>query len=444
MSKNDPVISVSIQPEGAAKAVRLVEVSDQVIDMEYQDVEYKADKLLLTVDNADLSQFDDPIWRKGNIIIISWGYSDAMSIPRRCQIRKVQGFKQLRVEALGKEIELNVDTKNNVYEHTSRSVVARTIAEQWGFRDEALLHIQDTKLVREHIVQAQMTDAQFMRRLAAKEGFEWYIDHDGFHFHERNFFQRSTRVLIYHDDPELTEISDITVETDVTKRAGSVRVKTHNPTKRRTIDKPADSETEKERGVLGSVNEAPGKIEAKVPGFKTTAHNIIKGTTETDESAAQKVAAAHFRKAQQGAVKMNITLIGDPNIHAKSIVELRGVGKRLSGLYYVRGTSHKISASYTLSLECVSDGSGGHSTKSRLAPEAGAVQVGPNNPGKQYKKKVPPDPRRGIDKPGEGDKPAALSPTPNKDGSTSYTKGVKNYGAQLGGAPDPDDVAEAD
>lgn len=439
MSKNDPVISVSIQPEGASKTVRLFDVSDQVIDMEYQDVEYKADKLTLTVDNSDLSQFDDPIWRKGNIIIISWGYSDVMSIPRRCQIRKVQGFKQLRVEALGKEIELNVDTKSNVYEHTSRSSVARVIAEQWGFRDEALLHIQDTKLVREHIVQARITDAQFMRRLAAKEGFEWYIDHDGFHFHERNFFQRSNRVLTYFDDADLSEITDITVETDVTKRAGSVRVKTHNPTKRRTIDKPADSETEKGRAVLGSVNEAPGKPESKVPGYKTTAHSIVKGTTETDEGAAQKQAAAHFKKAQQAAVKMNITLIGDPNIHAKSIIELRGVGKRLSGLYYVKGTSHKINSSYTLSLECVSDGSGGHSTKSRLAPEADAVQVGPKVPGKKV---GPKGPHRGIDKPGEAPAPAALSPSPNKDGSTSYTKGVKNYGGQLGGSPEPD--AEAD
>jgi phage protein D len=438
--KNDPVISVSIQPEGSP-TVQLLDVSDQVIDMEYQDVEYKADKLTLTVDNSDLSQFDDPIWRKGNIIIISWGYSESMSIPRRCQIRKVQGFKQLRVEALGKEIELNVDTKTNVFEHTKRSEVVRYIANQWGFRDESLLHIQDTEVTREHIVQARMTDAQFMRRLAAKEGFEWYIDHDGFHFHERNFFQRSNRVLTYFSDPELTEITDITVETDVTKRAGTVRVKSHNPTKRRTIDKLADSESEKDRAVLGHVNEAPGKPEAKIPGYKSIAHSTIKGTTEPDDAAAKRAASAHFRNHQQGAVKINITLIGDPNIHAKSIIELRGVGKRLSGLYYVRGTSHKINSSYTLSLECVSDGSGGHSTKSRLAPEASAVQVGPNNPGKKNHTKGP---HRGIDKPGEADKPAALSPTANKDGSTSYTKGVKNYGGQLGGAPDPDEATGDD
>jgi phage protein D len=422
--RNSPVILVSVTPEGSPK-VR-VDVSDRVLSMEYQDVEKAADKLILSIDNADLTNFDDPIWRKGNLITISWGYPEAMAIPRVCQIRKVMGFKELQIEALGKEVELNVETRSRVFENTRRSEVVRYIAEQWGFREEALLHIQDTEVERGHIVQARQTDAQFLRRLASKEGFEWYVDHDGFHFHEKNFFQRAAKVLTYNDDPDLTDILDISIETDVTRRAGSVKLKTHNPTKRRTIDVDANILTEEQkRAVLGNIVEAPGQTEKDVPGFKSIAHHVVGSTTETDEAAAKRHAAADFRGAQQRAVKCNITVTGDPNIHAKSVIELRGVGKRLSQLYYVRGTSHKVSGSYTTSLECISDGSGGHSTKSALAPEASAVQVGPAVKGKKATK---PTTRRSIDvtpAPASPDVAAAgapkpLTPVSNSNGSKAF------------------------
>lgn len=427
--RNAPVILVSVQPEGSPK-VR-VDVSERVLSMEYEDLESKADKLSLTIDNTDLSNFDDPIWRKGNLIHVRWGYAESLSVPRICQIRKVVGFKELKIEAFGKELELSVETKIRHFEGMTRAQVARQIAMEWGFRDESLLHIQDTKHTREHIVQARMTDAQLMRRLAAKEGFEWYIDHDGFHFHERKFHQATARVITYHDDPALSELTDLSVENDVNRRAGSVNIRTHVPTKRRTIDVSANILTEKQRAALGAVVEAPGQTEKGVPGFKSIAHHAVAGTTETNDDAAKDKAAADFKKAQQLAVKVKLAMQGDPTINAKSIIEIRGVGKRLSQRYYVRSVTHSIQGAYTVSLECVSDGSGGHSTKSTLAKEASAVQVGPHIPAGAKKPTV----RRTIDVKPPAGPPAPAAPaapaTPaappserapflNADGSIGY------------------------
>jgi phage protein D len=390
--RNTPIISVSIQPEGAPKT--RVDVSDRVLTMQYEDCEHQADKLDLTVDNEDLSNFDDPVWRKGNIIIISWGYPEVMSIPRKCQIRKVMGFKSLSIEALGLEVLLNVETKVRSFEGMSRSDVARQIANEWGYHDEALIHIQETGPSREHIAQARQTDAQMMRRLATKEGYQWYIDHDGFHFHERNFYQQSVRTLVYFTEPEGSEISDITIENDVTRRAGSVNLKTHDPITHRHIDVEATHENQNDRSVLGAIIEAPGKTEKGTPGFASIAHHLVGSTTEPNEDAAKRHAASHFRLAQQRAVKCNITMEGDPNTYAKTVINLAGVGKRLSQPYYLHGVSHSISGAYTMSLECISDGSGGHSTKSTLAVGASAVQVGPSVKGK---KRGPDGPHRGID-----------------------------------------------
>jgi len=412
--RNAPNIEVSIEPEGSPK-VR-VDMSDSIISMSYEDCENKADKLSLVVDNHDLSHFDDPIWRHGNKLHVSWGYAEAMSITRICQIRKISGFKELTIEALGREVELNVETKVRAFEGSSRSDVARQIAAEWGFKDPTQLHIQDTKRAREHITQARQTDAQLLRRLASKEGFEWYIDHDGFHFHERNFLQRSLRSFSWFDDPDRSEIQSITVESDVTKRAGSVAVKSHSPIKRNSILTLATQASEKERAVLAAVVEAPGLTEKNRPGYKSVAHHEIITSTDDDEEGAARTGSAAFRNAQHRAVKLTMEVEGDPNVYAKSIIELRGVGKRLSQNYYVRTVTHSIRGAYTMTLECVSDGSGGHTTKSKHASNASAVQVGPAIVGK--KGPSTPTVRNSILT--LGNTPKALEPVTNPDGSKQF------------------------
>lgn len=413
--RNEPVILVSVIPEGV-RATR-VELSDRILGFEYEDCENKADKLRLRVDNWDLSNFDDPIWRKGNLVEVSWGYPEAMSPVRRCQIRKVTGFQELSIEAHGLEVILNTQVRNRVFENMSRSAVVRQIAEEWGYREEELLHIEDTEIVRDSIVQARLTDAQFLRRLAHKEGFEWFVDFDGFHFHQRDFTQQSLRVIEW-TGADGGEVLAINVENDVTAKPGTVRVQARDPVARRNIDQVASHATETKRGVLGAVVELPSfyknaqelakQIEAGdtnalaeahkflTSAMKTIAHEEILPATELIEGAAKRLAAGRFRRAQQVAVKLTVEMQGDPNLLAKSVVELRGIGKRLSQRYYVREVKHTIQSGYQISAKMVSDGSGGHSTTSERATEAAAIQVGPSIKGRRApaNQKVP---RRSID-----------------------------------------------
>jgi phage protein D len=380
--RNEPVILVTVTPEGS-KAAR-VELSDRILGFEYEDCENKADKLKLRVDNWDLSNFDDPIWRKGNLIEVSWGYAEAMAPTRKCQIRKVSGFQELSVEAHGLEVTLNTQVRSRVFESMTRSEVVRKIAEEWGYRSDDVQHIEDTEVVRETIVQARLTDAQFVRRLAHKEGFEWFIDFDGFHFHQRDLAQRPLRTFEWTGvDADDREILSINVENDVTAKPGTVRAKSRDPVKRRTIDISASVMSELTRSVLGAIVEAPGTDSPPVPGFQNIAHEEVVPTTETTEAGAQRHAAGRFRRAQQVAVKMSMEIVGDPNLLAKSVVEVRGVGKRLSQSYYVKEVKHSIKGGYKCSVTMVSDGSKGHSTRSVRAQEASAIQVGPRMKGRR-------------------------------------------------------------
>lgn len=373
----EPVILVSVMPEGSLAS--RVELSDQIVGFEYADCEDKADKLSLRVDNYDLRNFDDPVWRKGNIVDVSWGYPGVMAPTRRCRIQKVTGFLELHVEALGLEVVLNSEHRVRTFEHCSRSEVARRIAKEWGYSSPDNVHIEDTKIVRETIAQGKQTDAQFLRRLAQKEGFQWFIDFDGFHFHQRDLTQDSIRVLEWRDSDSGTpkEIITMNVENDLTAKPGTVVVKGRDPVRRRTIDVKASHETEQQRPVLAKVQEAPGTDSKPVPGFTNVGQNHIATGTESSEDAAKRVAAGKFRTGQQVAVKIHMEIVGDPNLLAKSVVDLRGVGKRLSQRYYVREVKHVIHGGYTCRIDLISDGSGGHSTKSNLAKGAARIQVGP-------------------------------------------------------------------
>ena len=83
--RTEPVFYVKVAPEG--EGAERVDLSHKVLSFVFEDSEKKADKLLLTVDNWDLKNFDDPVWRKGNILEVSWGYPGDMA-PARSDLRR--------------------------------------------------------------------------------------------------------------------------------------------------------------------------------------------------------------------------------------------------------------------------------------------------------------------------------------------------------------------
>ena len=370
-----PIVIVTVIPEGSP-SVRL-ELSNRNLAFTYEDCETKADRLTLRIDNWDLQNFDDPIWRKGNIVEVSWGYQGNMAPTRRCKIVKVTGFQELQIEAHGLEVALNREHRVRTFEGVSRSEVARRIAKEWGYSDPSVVHIEDTKVRREVITQGKQTDAQLLRRLAQKEGFQWWIDFDGFHFHRRNLHQQPLRVIEWRPNDDSGEVISMNVENDITGKPGTVRIRGRDPLTRRTLDQLASHETETKRPVLAKVQEAPGTDGHRVPGFVGIGQSHVATTAEGSDVAAKRVASAKFAKGQQVAVKINLEMVGDPQLLAKSVIELRGVGKRLSQRYYIRTVKHVIGSGFTCRVEMISDGSGGHATKSALVKGASRVQVGP-------------------------------------------------------------------
>lgn len=221
--RSRPLLYVRVIPEGARdEAVQRVDLTDEVLSWEYQDCEKKADLLKLTVDNRTLANFDNPIWKKGNIVEVTWGYPGRMAPARRMVIDSVKGFQELSVEAHGLDMLMNKKVRCRAFEGLTRSQIAEQIAEEWGYGADAR-YVQTTEEVLEVVTQAQQSDAAFLTRLARQEGFLFFLDFDGFHFHERMTGQQPYRTLTYYTDKREGDILSISVENDITAKPGRVR-----------------------------------------------------------------------------------------------------------------------------------------------------------------------------------------------------------------------------
>jgi phage protein D len=104
-----------------------MDFSDRVLTFQYEDEQDKADRCEITLDNHDLSQFDNEAWRKGAILEVSWGYPGNMAPPRRVVVQKVRGGTTLSVEAHGLEMLMHKKRETKVWSGRTLKEVADEI-----------------------------------------------------------------------------------------------------------------------------------------------------------------------------------------------------------------------------------------------------------------------------------------------------------------------------
>lgn len=354
-----PFVYVLVQPEGKTESQR-VDMSDQILSFEFEDNEKKTDELKLVIDNWDLSNFDDPVWRPGNKIFVTWGYPGRMAPTRECWIQKVTGSIQITVTAQSKGMLMNKEVRNKTFENTRRSEIVHALAKTYGFGDDQR-DIEETEQLYESVVQARSTDAQFIKRLADLEHFEFYIDHTGFHWHSRRVGKKPLKLLQYYLPPDVGDIITFDVDNDIFAKPGKVTTKGRDPIKKKDVGGEG-SNAATERDALNPVVEVIDPATGAATFRTNTASSDVKPTTSTSDAQAKKEADGAYKKSVQTTVKLTLDLVGDPLIAAKTVLDIRGISKRLSGLYYVNEAKHEISSSgYKLKIKCSTDGTNGHS-----------------------------------------------------------------------------------
>lgn len=370
-----PFYSIKLIPPGGKG--QSLDLTDKVTAFEFEDAERKADKLLLKVDNFDLSEFDNPAWRRGNILEFVFGYPGHVSPPRRCVIRRMKGSQVLTIEAHGLAMVMHQVKKSRVWSNMTLAEVARTIAAEYGSDlgvpsgttadnikiDEAL----DKKVPTRH--QASQTDAEFLSSLAKRYGLEFYVDSQGMHFKRRNMKQAPVRVLNWYFEGN-GDILSFEIDNDLTRKAGSHTLKGTDPLSKKAINHTADNTTTREglAPVIEIIDPRDGSAVLQKRVDESVGHS-----GETSIHNMRHQAEGNYLQTQHTTVHLNAEIIGDPDVTGKRVVEIRGLGKRLSGKYYVREAVHEISAGkvFTTKFKSKTDGTGGYgnlNVKSKANP----------------------------------------------------------------------------
>lgn len=366
--RSAPGVRLTVFKDEKATTGLPLDLGDRLTGFTFEDCEEKADKLTLQLDNFDLALFGREELMSGAVVEASWGYPGNMSPPRRVVVKSMKGFQQLTIEGQALAVLMNQQQKTRRWESKTRADVVREVAKEHGY-EGTLADVEDTKEVLDVVNQTAETDARFLKRLAAREGFAFFVDGSGLHWHRRRQEAPPTHTFVWYSD-ERGEVLSINVESDLVKRVGHVAVKGRDPKDKSTIDTSATADTAK-RSTLGDVIEVVDPVTGQTTLQKRHATASVSPTSAATKGAATSAATAKFVKAERETVKLTMQVVGDPTIAAKTIVEVKGITSLLSGKYYVAEAKHAIGSSgYTVELKLTRD------AKGKLAQQVAAHQAG--------------------------------------------------------------------
>lgn len=350
-----------------------VDLAGRIIGFTYEDSEKKTDQVSIQLDNFDLALFEREDLVAGATLEVSWGYPGNMAPPRRVVVKKLKGFQTLTIEGQATSVLMNREAKTRAWTSKSRSEVAKEIAAEHGYEGE-FVDVEDTEEVFDTINQTAETDARFLRRLAAREEFEFFVDDGGLHFRTRNQASAPTHVLTWFADPGRGDIISVNVESDLVRRAGRVEVRGRDPLAKATVSAQATSGTV-DRSTLGDVLEVVDPETGSTSLQQRNATASVHPTSAATPAQATRESAARFRRAERATVKLSMQVVGDPTLRAKQVIEVRGISNLLSGKYHVTEAKHVISSSgYLVELKLTRDGTGQRrqaSAQSRGQPQGG-------------------------------------------------------------------------
>ncbi len=328
-------------------------IQERMESFVFSDHARKKDQLKITLRNNDFALLENPIFAKGQKIVVTWGWPGQTAPPRRMVVTKVSGGDPITVVALDTTQLLDKEKLSRDWENVTDSEVVREIAGEHGYNGQ-YLHIQETT-ARSDIAQHYMTNARMLARLARRNGYEFYIDATGLHWHERQLGVNPVKTYIYKTDPARGDILDPPqFDVNLSKGVSRIKVVARDPRTKQLWEVyggPNDTEMKS----LGLEDEM-GDPDDQDQGLRANrlSRVDVRNLGILTEEEAKVQADAMYKESVQGKYKMKLRVIGDGRVGAKVLVDVYGIAPSWDGLYYVKECESVIgSGSFTqnLSLE---------------------------------------------------------------------------------------------
>lgn len=288
--------------------------------------------------NKDFPLIND-LFAFGNAVEISMGYQNNKDLPLmlRGKITAVQtsfpsgGLPQITVSGYDLTYCMTKGKKSRNWSDKTDSYIVSQIAQEYGLTPKVV----DTKVQHPKTEQSQESDAQFLEKLAERNGFELCA------------FDRD---LIFEPPPDKGEEAKVmlewgrgllsfTPEFNIAEQITKVEVRGWDIASKKEIvgtatagDEPGRDSGRRSGGeVLKQVCRDQGELKVRKPVFS--------------QQEAKRAAEAILKKRSELFVQGSGESIGLPEIRANTLIELTGMGKPFNKKYYVEQATHTISTS---------------------------------------------------------------------------------------------------
>lgn len=357
----------------------------RVLQLVYVDSAEDFDTFEFKLRNQDLTLRDEPAWRVGNTVTLSFGYASFMRAPQKFVITDIVGFDTLTIKCKELTSLANTERLASYQNLTLMEVIKKVVADSdelvinefvfetdlknfSSFRPgDGPIELVNSLQQKSDYTQSGETDWGFILRLAERYGYSASVENKTLHFSRHQTNRRPYRTYTWYTGNG--ELLKFHLDT-----AAAVNVKEHivlkgyNPITREEIQAIGSDETTS-RTILGnkavgspkktakSADEAKKSTEARIS-FKERTSRFLRYAEKTysakiNQSDLKKEADGNFRKAALMSTKARALILGDPGLAARRVIEIKGISKRYSGKYYITKNTHTISGTggYTCSLD---------------------------------------------------------------------------------------------
>jgi phage protein D len=349
---------------------KTLDVTSRVSSMTHADSGKKSTSLLeLEMDNADdyvVSQYD--IMRKGAIFRVSYGYPNLVRDAGEFVAKEHEGnSKQINIKAYErKRSKMARRMQVRTWTDVTRSFVVRDVLRKQGF-DDRQMSITETTTRYPSITQASEDDWMFIQGLADLEGFSLWADEAGVFWKKPQNGQKPSYLFRRaRNAVGIGYIKDYSIDSFGPGVPGRIVLKGRDPYLKTSYEVTADEQQTSDLVLLTDSDD----IASPDATDRDDAYEMLKNIGMRSQQEAKKLADALFKEYKYNALKLKLTVFGDPTIRTNRVVLVWGIGPTVDGLYDTKECKHSFSGGYSCEISLRRNGLRKPSSKANKEDDA--------------------------------------------------------------------------
>jgi len=291
------------------------------------------------VDNAieKPGWIDDPLYKEGGKVLIKMGHEGrTLKTMIEGEITGMEVFfssrgpETLVLQGYDRHHRLRRGRKSRTFQNMTDWDIAQKIAGEHGLSPKS----GDPPSIRyEHLYQNNQTDLDFLKMRATRIGHEVEIENTNLYF-RKSQEARSKIATLTWGDPDDQDLISFSPRLSTANQVSEVTVRGWNPKDKKEIVGTArvGDETTRMAGTTSG-----GQAATKAFG---TVKTVVVDHPIFDQREADALARARFNDLSLSYITGDGVCIGNPDIRAGEVIEVKGFGRRFSGLYYVVSSTH--------------------------------------------------------------------------------------------------------